>query len=180
MTDSWARASLGAALLGVLATGCQNGPDVRGPFRGEIVDADTGRPIAGAVVVAVWTHLMNYFQGGRREVDAREVVTDSEGRWEIGERPTPIWEGGIAGVRRKFYVFAAGYEVVDRRGTPSDEYEPRRESTTTTMRRLKTREERCRSLPYLMPSVDNNMSRIPRYLAAWETELQTQCQGKDK
>lgn len=139
-------------LFAVLATGCQNGPDVRGPFEGQIVDAADGKPIEGAVVVVVWTHLMNYFEGGRREVDAREAMTDAQGRWHIPERPTPLWEGGIAGVRRRFYVFAPGYEVQDPAGTPRDQYAPR-ESAITTMRGLTTREERCRSLPFVASSM---------------------------
>lgn len=162
-------------VFAVLATGCQNGRDVRGPFEGQIVDAVDGKPIAGAVVVVVWTHLMNYFEGGRREVDARETVTDAQGRWQIPERPTRLWEGGIAGVRRRFYVFAPGYDVEDPAGTPRDQYAPR-ESTVTTMQRLNSREERCRRLSFLMPLVPDNVAKIPRYLSAWETELRAQCQ----
>lgn len=160
---SFPRRSLWALLLTVLTAACQNGPDVRGPFQGQIVDAESGKPIEGAVVVVVWTHLMNYFEGGRREVDAREAVTDAQGRWEIPERPTPFWEGGIAGVRRRFYVFAPGYEIEDPAGTPRDQYAPR-ESTVTTMRRLTTREERCKLLPLAsgLMSADT-ASKSPRY-----------------
>ena len=141
----------GVVLLAVASAGC-NGPDVRGPFEGQIVDAADGKPIEGAVVVVVWTHLMNYFEGGRREVDARETVTDAQGRWQIPQRPTPFWEGGIAGVRRRFYVFAPGYDVANPAGTPRDQY-AERESIVTTMRRLATREERCKTLPFVASSM---------------------------
>jgi hypothetical protein len=156
-----------------------NGPDVRGPFEGRIVDAETGAPIAGAHVVVVWTHLMNYFEGGRREVDARETVTDAQGHWQIPERSTPFWEGGLAGVRRRFYVFAPGYKIIEPGGTPWNPDAPL-ESTVTTMERLATPEQRCRNLTFLMPSVADNVKRLPRFLAAWETELRTQCQEKGK
>ena len=151
-------------LLATVTAGC-NGPDVRGPFEGQVLDAWTGEPVEGAVVVVVWTHLMNYFEGGRREIDAREAVTDAQGRWRIPERPTPLWEGGIAGVRRRFYVFAPGYDVADPAGTPRDQYASR-ESTVTTMRRLATREERCRTLTYapIQMSADT-AGRSPNYTA---------------
>ena len=151
LTCSSRRLGAAVVLLATLTAGC-NGPDVRGPFEGQIVDAGTGAPVEGAVVVVVWTHLMNYFEGGRREIDAREAVTDAQGRWRIPERPTPFWEGGIAGVRRRFYVFSPGYDVADPAGTPRDQYAPR-ESTVTTMRRLTTREERCKALPFVASSM---------------------------
>lgn len=157
--------------LVAVSTACRNGADVRGPFSGRIVDADTGQPIEGAVVVVVWTHLMNYFEGGRREVDSRETITDSQGRWDIPVRITLPWEGGLAGVLRRFYVLAAGYEVVDSSGTPSDEYVPKRASTITTMRQLATLEERCRSLMFMgiQMSVDT-AARSPRFRSALTRE----------
>jgi hypothetical protein len=167
-------------LFAVLAIGCQNGRDVRGPFEGQIVDAADGKPIEGAVVVVVWTHLMNYFEGGRREVDAREAITDAEGRWQIPERPTPLWEGGIAGVRRRFYVFASGYEVQDPAGTPRDQYAPR-ESTVTTMRRLTTREERCKAAyaSAALPALRSH-AQIRRYADAVTSEREAlQCQSQE-
>lgn len=160
-------------LLAVLSTGCQNGPDVRGPFEGQIVDAADGKPIEGAVVVVVWTHLMNYFEGGRREVDAREAVTDAQGRWQIPERPTPLWEGGIAGVRRRFYVFAPGYDIEDPAGTPRDQYADR-ESTITTMRRLSTRDQRCKALPFVASTMSLAAAeRSPRFRGAVTRERTT-------
>lgn len=55
-----------------------------GPWRGRVIDADTKEPIEGAVVVAVWERRYDcgfnnptYFQ------EAREVLTDKEGRFEI-------------------------------------------------------------------------------------------------
>lgn len=158
-----------AVLLGSVTAAC-NGPDVRGPFEGRIVDADTGAAIEGAHVVVVWTHLVNWFEGGRREVDARETVTDAQGRWSIPERPTPFWEGGIAGVRRRFYVFAPGYDVADPAGTPRDQYASR-ESIVTTMRRLRTREEQCKVLPFVASSMSlAGAERSPRFQDALERE----------
>lgn len=155
--------------LAAMTAAC-NGPDVRGPFEGQIVDAADGTPIEGAVVVVVWTHLMNYFEGGRREVDARETVTDAEGRWRIPERRTPFWEGGIAGVRRRFYVFAPEYDVVDPGGTPRDQY-AQRESVITTMRRAATKEERCKTLTYVAVQMSaDTAARAPSFTALMARE----------
>lgn len=158
-------------LVVMTSTACRYGPEVRGPFRGQVVDAETGKPIEGAVVVVAWTHLMNWFEGGRREVDAHEAVTDVEGRWEIPARAIPPWEGGVAGVGTRFYWFAPGYEPVEHRVTPAAG-RPFRDATITAMRRLATRDERCRSSTLVAPSVPDNIARIPRYLAAQRRERQ--------
>ncbi|OFW01898.1 MAG: hypothetical protein A3I61_02600 [Acidobacteria bacterium RIFCSPLOWO2_02_FULL_68_18] len=165
-SESFLRRCVAVLLLAMVTAGCQNGPDVRGPFEGQIVEAETGKPIEGAIVVVVWTHLMNYFEGGRDEIDARETVTDAEGKWRIPERPTPIWEGGIAGVRRRFYVFAPGYDVQDPAGTPRDQYAPR-EAKVTTLRRLITREERCEALPFVASTMSvAAVGKSPRFREA--------------
>ena len=153
--------------LVAVSAACRDGADVRGPFSGRIVDADTGQPIKGAVVVVAWTHLMTYFEGGRREVDSRETITDRQGRWDIPERITPPWEGGLAGVLRRFYVFAAGYDVVDSSGTPSDEYQLTRASRVTTMRRLATPHARCDGLTYVSGQMSaDTAGRSPRFMVA--------------
>lgn len=152
--------ALALAVAGLMLT--SNGPDVRGPFEGRIVDAETGAPIEGAHVVVAWTRLINY-EAGRDEVDAREAVTDTQGRWQIPERPTPLWEGGPVGLRRRFYVFAPSYAVADPSGTPRDQYAGR-ESNVTTMRRLATHEERCRTVPFVASSMSITASRkSPRF-----------------
>ena len=67
------RPVLAASAIAGLTIGC-NGPDVTGPFSGQVVDAKSGKPIAGAVVVVVWGYAMH---GGRRSIDAREAVTNA-------------------------------------------------------------------------------------------------------
>lgn len=168
--------------LVAVSTACRNGADVRGPFSGRIVDADTGQPIEGAVVVVAWTHLMNYFEGGRREVDSRETITDRQGRWDIPERVTPPWEGGLAGVLRRFYVFAIEHDVVDASGTPFDEYLPQRTSTVTTMRRLTSRDERCRRLPFVSIQMSaDTAGRSPRFRAALQRErIEMACDERER
>lgn len=86
---------------------------LRGPFDGRIVDANTGEPIADAVVVAVW----NFDDGdgllGPGGAETRRVQTDPAGRYRIapvsmrpdGPRPRlvsfslSVYKRGYAGYR---------------------------------------------------------------------------------
>ncbi len=52
-----------------------------GPYRGRVVDAQTGRPIPDAVVVILWQRLDDDVAGLRRLVTARETFTDSNGEF---------------------------------------------------------------------------------------------------
>src|SRR5207249_575775 len=59
-----------------------------GPFRGQIVDAETGQPIVGAVVLVVWWEaVFTPIQTNRKFYDAREALTDAEGRFEAPRLP---------------------------------------------------------------------------------------------
>lgn len=76
-------------LLVVLVGGCATLTRI-GPVTGRVVDAATGQPIAGAVVLGVWTKA-----GGlpglpvTKLVDVRETETDGAGRFVL-ERPDTI------------------------------------------------------------------------------------------
>src|SRR5687767_716013 len=51
-----------------------------GPYHGKVIDAETGAPIPGVVVLAMWYHHFPSPAGGmQRFYDAREVVTDANG-----------------------------------------------------------------------------------------------------
>lgn len=53
-------------------------------FSGTVVDADTGQPIEGAVVVAKWMEELATPAGPSQGLkDVKETLTDKEGRWEI-------------------------------------------------------------------------------------------------
>ncbi|HTI52705.1 MAG TPA: hypothetical protein VMC04_00635, partial [Verrucomicrobiae bacterium] len=52
----------------------------RGPYRGQVLDAETKAPLAGAVVVALWRRDRVYpFHITTEHYAVRETVTDSEG-----------------------------------------------------------------------------------------------------
>lgn len=79
-----------------------------GPFRGRIMDADTGEPIAGAVFVAVWfENVPNPIQGQEQFYDARVAVTNADGRFEVPRREPPFFTFQIS--RPAWSYFAPGY-----------------------------------------------------------------------
>ncbi len=105
--SAWSVLSL---LVWVLPCGDDPGDAKWGPFRGRIVDADTGEPIPGAAVVVVWMeHVPNPVQGQERFYDALAAVTDFGGRFEIPRRNPPFFSFRIAppyqSYRAPGYVF---------------------------------------------------------------------------
>jgi len=73
-------------LVGLAALVHPAGAD--GPWRGQVVDAETGRPLAGVVVLAFWTRSTPSLGGwAATEYHAsEEVVTGPDGRFLIGSR----------------------------------------------------------------------------------------------
>jgi len=56
----------------------------RGPYRGRVLDAETGKPLAGVVVVAVWRRDRIMPLHSRSEhYAAREVLTNADGEFVI-------------------------------------------------------------------------------------------------
>lgn len=141
------------AVAVAMSSGCA-GQDVRGPFRTQFVDAETGKPIEGVVFLAVWHSVTpNFVSGGPEQFyDAREVVSGPDGHAEIPALTGPIWRIGV-GVR--FHEFASGGYVAER-------VEP----TMTFMRRT-TLEERCKRLPFASGMVPAEaVAKSPRYADA--------------
>ncbi len=92
---------LTASALGfLLATGCAG----IGTIRSQVVDAQTGQPIQGAVVLGVWTKQVGLLGMYRTElVDVKEVEVDAQGRFEL-ERP-----GDLSVDEEKITVYKFGY-----------------------------------------------------------------------
>ncbi|WP_089936920.1 hypothetical protein [Candidatus Entotheonella palauensis] len=57
----------------------------QGPFKGRVVDADTGKPIKGAVALGSWTKLVLVGAGGSYSTyyDAQEVASDADDNFTI-------------------------------------------------------------------------------------------------
>ncbi len=59
-------------------------PACSATFRGKVIDADTKKPIEGAVVVASWNEeRATLTDGGTRFKDVKETLTDKNGEWVI-------------------------------------------------------------------------------------------------
>lgn len=101
-----------AALLALLAW-LAPAPPARadGPWRGQIVDADTGQPLEGVVVVAAWYLRYPSWGGaaGGGYHGSEEVVTGVDGRFVIQARSTasPDPRGVIEGP--EWFMFKPGY-----------------------------------------------------------------------
>jgi hypothetical protein len=68
----------------LLFTGCCYPVRYDGPYKGRVVDAETGNPIEGVVVLGVWYKVAATPAGGVSSYyDAAETVTDKNGDFEI-------------------------------------------------------------------------------------------------
>ncbi|HEY7204899.1 MAG TPA: hypothetical protein VIA61_11410, partial [Methylomirabilota bacterium] len=81
----------------------------RGPYRGQVIDADTRAPLAGAVVVAHWSRDRIYpFHSVMEHYAVREVVTGPDGTFLIDSK-----EIEERAPKRTFYpeflIFLPGY-----------------------------------------------------------------------
>jgi len=52
-----------------------------GPYRGVVVDGQTGQPLPSVVVIILWQRLDEQIQGLRRLIGAREVFTNEKGEF---------------------------------------------------------------------------------------------------
>lgn len=149
-------------VLVVLTGGCRSGPEQWGPFRGQIIDAETGMPIAGAHVMVSWERdKPNPVHWTQSFYDAQETVTDEEGQFEI-PRETRFLTVFVS--QPRVSVFAPGFVAESEEMTPA-EGRPYVDATILKMRPLKTREERCRHEPHgTGASVPD--SEVPRFAAA--------------
>jgi hypothetical protein len=90
-----------------------------GPWKGQIVDRETGQPIPGAVVLAIWTvrswgeiHPEDQFHR------AFEAVSDGEGRFVIPEH-TAVPTKPLTAIRGpQIVIFKAGFGAWEFQGSP--------------------------------------------------------------
>jgi hypothetical protein len=83
-----------------------------GPWKGQLVDKETGRPLEGAVVLARWEKRYASFvgeMGGNEYYDSEEVVTDAEGRFVIRARQTWTVNPFSEIYGPEFFIFKSGY-----------------------------------------------------------------------
>ena len=137
-----------------------------GPFRGQLVDVETGQPIAGAVILVVWWKaVFSPVQTNREFHDARETLTGPDGHFEVPRYPPPFFT--MQFFRPDVIYFAPGYGPDTEVVAPPDG-EMFVDPTIIKLRRLKTREERIRVQDSYPPSIPAR--NMPRLLEALNRE----------
>ena len=109
MVRSW----LALVAVGVVVAGscCATPIRYEGARKGKIVDASTGEPIEGAVVLAVWYTVIPTPAGGSSQYhDAQEAVSDSNGDFTIPGIGVQV-TGGL-NMYTQFVAFKAGYQYL--------------------------------------------------------------------
>ena len=144
--------------IGMLLTGPgfghSNPAFAGGPYKGRVVDSETGRPLEGAVVLAVWNlnvpvivDTVDVF------LDAEEVLTDGNGRFAVGRHtPRSLKPGKVEGPYLTIYYPGYGFYPMNHVSPPiptfggTDEVLKRmdKEEVIFELPRLKTREDRIR------------------------------------
>jgi hypothetical protein len=158
-----------ACLAGLLLPGSASAR-TEGPYRGQVVDEETGAPLAGVVVVAYyekkspgWVHNETEFY------DLDETVADAQGRFFLAARSLPISTPLSHVVGPIFIFFKGGYkswwfqgveygEHVDM-GVRDEQLEEawrkfrNRESVVILKARAKTRDERTWEIGTARPMI---------------------------
>jgi hypothetical protein len=122
---------LAALLVGVVVVlGWTVSGEAKGPWKAQLVEAETGRPLEGVVVVAIWTARSPGLIHPRDEFhDVDEVVSDADGRIVIPARTERIPSKPEAVLRGpEIVMFKAGYgrwgfrDIETRRADLTDPY----------------------------------------------------------
>jgi hypothetical protein len=144
------------------------GPDARGPFRGHVIDVDTGRPLEGAIVLVTWHYESSLAHPRTRQFDAQDAVTDNEGRWEVSALPRRETLFKLD-VTPQFWTFMPGYDFAGAR----EDQATGQAFAVVSLRRLETREERCERLFRPTALSLEPREKMPRFVAAMERERST-------
>jgi hypothetical protein len=98
-------------LVSILATfTCAHGMRYDGPYSGHVIDADTGAPIEGVVVLGVWNTEKATPGGAVHDFyDARETTTDKNGDFKIPGMGFKILSNVTP---MDVLIFKAGYEHI--------------------------------------------------------------------
>ena len=149
---------------------------ISGPWRAQLVDAETGQPLEGAVVLALWDkRTFGWPHPDRNYHDIDEVVSDKDGRVVIPARDTSSRHPFETIIGPLVTVFKPGYGDWHFQSTPDGSVKVRweqfaREGVVIVVPRVKTREERLHMLSVMRPSMEVPIEKIPRTLAAYNQE----------
>jgi hypothetical protein len=71
-------------IVHIMAAGLLLQACAHGPYKGRVVEEDSGLPVVGAVAIGDWTGVHVNVAGGTTYcIDAREALTDEKGEFEI-------------------------------------------------------------------------------------------------
>ena len=141
-----------------------------GPYRGQLVDAETRQPLEGAAVLFYWRKNVYGGAGGpvKYPLDAKEVLTDEEGRfyipWFVGVSPNPL--SLVLEPSAIFYL--PGYRSVLAEVDPQNG-KAFRDPTVIPMRKMRTRKERRDYIGGVLPG-DVPDEAMPKLIRLMNTE----------
>ncbi len=142
-----------------------------GPYMGKVVDKESGEPLEGAAVLAVYYTKFHFIAGPvHKYLDAQETLTDKNGEFEIPSltsftfRPLHLFDSCPS-----FTIFKPGYGCFPRHeGTTStginEQWFRSNEYVTVKLPGFKTLEERKDNLPSSPTSVPNDKMKQFLYL----------------
>jgi hypothetical protein len=171
-------------MLSIVSLFMPSQSEAAGPWKGQIVDKETGQPIEGAVVLAVLYKATGIFHttGGSEYYDSEEVVTDAEGRFYIQARQTWTLNPFSRIWGPEFYIFKSGFgkwqfrdfdkwglgdAMISAERTRAEWRRLTTEGTVLELPPLKTREARVNALnrPLLVPP-----EWMPKFMDAFNKE----------
>ena len=135
-----------AAFLGLtsLSSGCSSYLSSDGPYQGRVIDRETKRPVAGAVVLAIWwkesASITSPIQSTH---DVQETLTDKDGNFTFSGTSKFSFDPHIRIREPVFTIFKPGYEVIGERKLLPLEKE---KQIMVQLRELATGEERLKNL----------------------------------
>jgi hypothetical protein len=155
-----------------------------GPWKGQVVDKETGKPLEGVVVLAAWykAYSTQGGWGGAGYYDAEETVTDINAHFTIQSKQTWTMNPFSTIKGPEFFIFKSGYgqwqfQGQDQWSKDALESEEQRkqawrtfvgEGVTLELPRLTSRDDRLRFLS--RPSGEIPPEKMPRYLEALDRE----------
>jgi hypothetical protein len=81
--------------------------DLRGPFYGQVLDADSGKPLSGATVLVCWDFVQGSGPNGPSGTLRRVVTTNADGRYTVPRASVRGQHGHLA--RATLIVYQRGY-----------------------------------------------------------------------
>ena len=144
-----------------------------GPFSGKVVEAETGKPIEGAVVLIAFYTKGNSVGGWvYRFADAVEVLTDAKGEFHFPPKRVTLYRSmSIWDKRCRISIFKPGYgaypnnsETFSVPNLEQSRFIPENESITYHLPKLLTLSERKENLLNIEKHAGTPNGKIPNFL----------------